>query len=124
MTAKLNEDDYMKQPLLDKINAMSKTYLGEHIDLKNWFINCIHLILEAMKNEGAMNLDFSCEFGNEKSDNGKDEYNQVLNSIAFNLNEANLSSIPSEPLGESETMIEYKAKRLSVGLDEFAKLFR
>lgn len=124
MTAKLNEDDYMKQPLLDKINAMSKTYLGEHIDLKNWFINCIPLILDAMKEEKAMNLDFDCEFNNGNDKECKEEYNKVLNSIGFNLKEANLSSIPSEPLGESETMIEYKAKRLSVGLDEFAKLFR
>lgn len=124
MTAKLNEDDYMKQPLLDKINVMSKTYLGEHIDLKNWFINCIPLILDAMKEEKAMNLDFDCEFNNGNDKECKEEYNKVLNSIAFNLKEANLSSIPSEPLGESETMIEYKAKRLSIGLDEFSKLFK
>ena len=118
------ETYHMKQELLDRINAMSKAYLEEHIDLKNWFINCIPLILEAMKNENAMNLDFSCEFNNGNDKECKEEYNKVLNNIAFNLNEANLSSIPSEPLDEGETIVDYKYKRLSIGLDEFSKLFR
>ncbi|MBO6262094.1 MAG: hypothetical protein J6N95_05750 [Bacilli bacterium] len=85
----------MKDTLVNEINAISKTYLGEHIDLKNWFINCIPLIVEAMKNEDAMNLDFDCEFNNGDDKECKEEYNKVLNSIGFNLKEANLSSVPS-----------------------------
>ena len=84
----------MRKELVDEITKFSKIYLGDiNINLKDWFINIVPLILDEMINEeNAMSFDYSNKYDKNYDGETKSQFNQHLQSISFNLKEANPST--------------------------------
>ena len=75
----------MRKELVDEITKFSKIYLGDiNINLKDWFINIVPLILDEMINEeNAMSFDYSNKYDKNYDGETKSQFNQNLKSNLY-----------------------------------------
>lgn len=80
---------YMKDTLIDKINVLSETYLGDerHIDLFTWLVKAIPEVLAAMKEAYGMSSAFSADHPELDDQEAKKKWNELLHSICFQFDE-------------------------------------
>ena len=118
----------MNEELIDKITQFSKIYLGElNINLKDWFINTVPLILDTMINDkDSMSFDYSYKFDKSFDGETKNQFDEHLRNISYNLKEANpsTSSFNSKILEKAKDkgrhyLLKRKLLKESVDLQDF-----
>ena len=79
----------MKESLLDKVDFISRTYLGDerHIDLFTWLVKVIPEVLAAMKEAYGMSSAFSVDHPELDNQEAKKKWNELLHSICFQFDE-------------------------------------